>query len=83
MHLQYSIRRIGRPRNSSDGGIIINNKNNEGNGCIFCNLNNICKKYKLTHHSCCGILSSCQLLSLGENILCSPLLALQALYAVW
>ena len=41
------------------------------------------KKYKLTPHSCCGILSSRHLLSLGENILCSPLLALQALYAVW
>jgi len=41
------------------------------------------EKYKLIHHSCCGILSSRHLLSLGENTLFSPLLALQALYTVW
>jgi len=41
------------------------------------------EKYKLTPHSCCGILSSRHLLSSGENILFIPLLALQTLYAVW
>jgi hypothetical protein len=41
------------------------------------------EKYKLTPHSCCGILSSRHLLSLEENILFRPLLALQTLYTVW
>jgi hypothetical protein len=41
------------------------------------------EKYELTPHYFCGILSSRHLLSVGEDILFSPLLVLQALYDLW
>ena len=83
MHLQYSIRRIGRPYNYSDGGIIINKKIMRAIISYSVTLKTFGEIYKLTPHSCCGVLSSRHLLSLDGNILLSPLLALQTLYALW
>lgn len=41
MQRKSSIRRTGELPKFSDGGIIIKNKNNEGQGYIVCNVNNI------------------------------------------